>query len=905
MSLQPGTKLGVYEITAKIGAGGMGEVYRAHDTTLDRDVAIKVLPDAFATDPERLARFEREAKVLASLNHPNIAAIYGLEKSGETPALILELVEGPTLQDLISPSPGLRPSSPPSGERSTGKPLPLEEALPIARQIAEALEAAHEQGIIHRDLKPANVKVKSDGTVKVLDFGLAKAIGPDLSDTEAANSPTMTMTAAATKMGVIMGTAAYMAPEQAKGRQVDKRADIWAFGVLLFEMLTGRQAFGGTDISETLAAVLKTDLDLDALPEGTPRGVRRVLRRCLQKDRAQRSRDIGDVRLDLSEAEDDTAVATSTEPTESQPSAFWQRPTAAAAIAVGVALAAGFAAWTVTRPPDAAPPRVVRFSIPLVEQLGQLRGTQRRFFAIAPTGDQLVYAAGTSLFLRRLDDADAVPIAAAEGVAAIGPIFSPDGQWVAYFSRDRWMKAAIAGGPAVTLAQGPSPRGMSWGDDDAILVGRDRGILRVPAAGGEPELVVPLEGATLTGTDPQLLPDGRHLLFTLVDSQTLQNRVFSAQMASTIAVASLDTGEYSVLVGSGTGARYLPTGHLVYVFDGTIFAAPFDAERRELTGTPVSLVEGISQTQNFGIPQYDVSDDGTLVYVSGSHLGITEMVWVDRSGSPSPPIPSEPDIYSHIRLSPDQRRIVSDAPAGVWVLDVERGARLLVSPRGDHPIWTPDGEAVTYSQAESIFVQPADGSGQSEEIVTGGQSVRPISWTPDGQTLLFEAVSEDTGLVEIWTAQPGADVAPFLQGAQSYGGPQMSPDGRWVAYVSSETGRMEVYVQPFPGPGGRVPISTDGGRAPVWTRGGREIVYRNNDAVMAVTIETEPEFRAGLPELLFEGAFLMDAGPHRRYDAAADGDRFLMARFSRADATYELQVVLNWTQELLERVPVP
>ena len=410
MALHPGSKLGVYEVTAKIGAGGMGEVYRAHDTTLDRDVAIKVLPDAFATDPERLARFEREAKVLASLNHPNIAAIYGLEKSGETRALILELVEGPALQDRIA-----------------NGPIPLDEALPIARQIAEALEAAHEQGIIHRDLKPANVKVKDDGTVKVLDFGLAKALQPDLSDLDAANSPTMTMTAAATKMGVIMGTAAYMSPEQAKGRQVDKRADIWAFGVVLFEMLTGRQAFGGTDISETLASVLKTDLNLDGLPADTPRALRRALSRCIQRDRSQRSRDIGDVRLDLDEALAAPVEETVEAAAIAQP-ALWQRPMSVAAIVLAAIVVTALAVWTLTHP---APALVTRTSIVLPQTQVRIN-TRGRGVAISPTGTHVVYVANEQLYLRALDELEAQPLSGTEGSAATNPFFSPDGQWIGF-----------------------------------------------------------------------------------------------------------------------------------------------------------------------------------------------------------------------------------------------------------------------------------------------------------------------------------------------------------------------------------------------------------------------------------------------------------------------------------------
>ncbi len=503
MALQPGTTVGVYEVLSAIGAGGMGEVYKARDTKLDRDVALKILPDAFVNDPERLARFQREAKVLASLNHPNIAAIYGLEESGDSPALVLEYVPGPTLQDRIAKGP-----------------IPLDEALPIARQIAEALEAAHEQGIIHRDLKPANVKVKDDGTVKVLDFGLAKALGPDLSDTEAANSPTMTMTAAATKMGVIMGTAAYMSPEQAKGRQVDKRADIWAFGVVLYEMLTGRQAFGGTDISETLAAVLRQEMDWTDLPSDTPHSVRRLLRRCLERDHKRRLPEIGTARLEIDETDaapepfagDSTARV-------AQPT-LWQRPVSVAAIVLGSAVILGLAVWTMTRPLQ-SDLRITRFRIPF--EAGALPGVSGPLLALSPDGTTLVYAArnegGTlQLFRSRMDQLDAEPIADTEG--ASNPFFSPDGTWVGFRGDGNAIKkVALAGGPVVTISEASGFRGATWGPDDTIIFGAGvgGGLSRVSADGGEPEAITTpdTDAGEVQHRWPQLLPGGNAVLFSV------------------------------------------------------------------------------------------------------------------------------------------------------------------------------------------------------------------------------------------------------------------------------------------------------------------------------------------------------------------------------------------------------
>ena len=592
MALEVGSRLGVFEVTGRLGEGGMGVVYRATDTTLNRDVALKVLPDAFATDPERLARFEREAKVLASLNHPNIAQIHGLEQSGDVRALVLELVEGPTLQERIAKGP-----------------IPLDEALPIARQIAEALEAAHEQGIIHRDLKPANVKVKADGTVKVLDFGLAKALGPDLSDVEAANSPTMTMTAAATKMGVIMGTAAYMSPEQAKGRQVDKRADIWAFGVVLFEMLTGRQAFGGTDISETLASVLKTDLNLEALPADTSPGLRRVLSRCIERDRSQRLRDIGDVRWDLAETQA-TPVDEAVEAAAIAERALWQRPVPALLTVVAVAAATGFAVWSLVTPTPSIQ-HLTRFGLTFAD--GETTtGAGRHTLVAAPDGSYIVHTANDRLVLRRVGELQAEPIPGTDGVRE--PFVSPDGQWIGFWSNGQLKKVAVSGGAPITLCDAEEPWGASWAEDDTILFGQGpAGVWRVAGSGGTPEVVIEVaEGEMAHG--PQLLPDGEWVLFTL------RLAASAPWDESQIVVQSLTTGARNVLIEGGRDARYLATGHVVYGLSDVLFAVAFDADTRQVGGGPVSLVEGVRRTVNLNSSaavQFSVSSNGSLVYATG------------------------------------------------------------------------------------------------------------------------------------------------------------------------------------------------------------------------------------------------------------------------------------------------
>ncbi len=625
MPLEVGTTLGVYEVLAAIGAGGMGEVYKARDTKLDRDVALKILPDAFVNDPERLARFQREAKVLASLNHPNIAAIYGLEESGDSPALVLEYVPGPTLQDRIAKGP-----------------IPLDEALPIARQIAEALEAAHEQGIIHRDLKPANVKVKDDGTVKVLDFGLAKALQPELSDLDAANSPTMTMTAAATKMGVIMGTAAYMSPEQARGKTVDKRADIWAFGVVLFEMLTGRQAFGGTDISETLAAVLKTDLDLDGLPADTPRALRRALSRCIQKDRSHRSRDIGDVRLDLDEALAAPIEETVTTAPLAQP-ALWQRPVPLALTALLLVGVSVLIAWNLRTPP---PRLVTRFSmvLPAGQQLTTPQG--RQTVALSPDGTRVAYITNNELYLRPMNEEAATLMRGTDGARSV--VFSPDGQWIAFVQGGQLKKVAVTGGASVTVCEVGNPRGVSCEADDTIFFTGIDGIHRVSADGGTPELVVDTTDAIDNGPAPQLLPGGQALLFALRPPGANFDQ-------SQIVAQRLDTGEQHVLLEGGTSPRYVSTGHVVYAQGGTLFAVPFDLDKLEVTGGPVSLVEGVRQSGNTGNAYFSVSQTGSLVYVPDRGTrNLRTLVWVDREGQEEA-VAAEPRNYVYPRISGAER----------------------------------------------------------------------------------------------------------------------------------------------------------------------------------------------------------------------------------------------------------
>ena len=898
MPLEVGTTLGPYEVLSAIGAGGMGEVYKARDTKLDRDVALKILPDAFVNDPERLARFQREAKVLASLNHPNIAQIHGLEESGDSPALVLEYVPGPTLQDRIAKGP-----------------IPLDEALPIARQIAEALEAAHEQGIIHRDLKPANVKVKTDGTVKVLDFGLAKALQPELSDLDAANSPTMTMTAAATKMGVIMGTAAYMAPEQAAGKTVDRRSDIWAFGVVLFEMLTGKQLFTGESVSHVLASVLKTDPDWMALPPETPSAVRRLLRRCLNKHSTQRQQHIGDARLEIQESDIESAESLSA----SQMAQESSPKTTPMSVLVAAALIAGTAAttyWVVTSEPS--PQLSARFdlAIPAEQPMIFVRDGQvphiPSTLAASPDGRYIVFVRDgrtTELVLRATGEQSLVAIRGTVG--GLVPFFSPDSQWIGFFADERLKKVPVTGGTPITLCDWTDPGGAAWGPDDTIVFAGAEGLMQVAASGGRPQVIA---GAEASESDriiwPEILPDGEHVLFTL-----------GSFPERSVAVQSLGTSERRILVENGHSPRYALGGQLIFMRDETLWAVAFDPRTASLTGEPVELVNDVHS--HTGTGQYSIGGDRLLVYahdsdVAGGDLRAGrdfQLVWVDRHGLTTPVI-EDTASYLQPRLSPDDARIsVTIGPGAgqgdLWVVDVERGtrARLTLDGRDNRRgVWTPDGTRITFSSRQTgggdLYLVSSEG-GDPELLVADDSRLMPGSWSPDGQTLAYYKLR--SGGRDIWTVSLGEEPTPFLETSFNERTPTFSPDGRWLAYVSDESGRDDVYVRPYPSGSTRYLISNGGGTEPVWSRDGRELFYRQQNTMMAVPITAGADLVAGRASPLFEGSFLWDAN-NATYDVASDGQRFVMLRTedplaSQTDNEVRLTVVRNWFTELQARVP--
>jgi Tol biopolymer transport system component len=906
VSLTPGSRLGPYEINAQIGAGGMGEVYRARDTKLGRDVALKVLPQAFAADPERLARMRREAHVLAALNHPNIAAIHGFEDTGDTHALVLEFVDGETLAHRIAQGP-----------------IPLDEALPIARQIAEALEAAHEQGIIHRDLKPANIKVRPDGMVKVLDFGLAKLNEPALATRDAgldgakgplSLSPTITSPALMTRVGVLLGTAAYMSPEQTKGRAADKRSDIWAFGCVLYEMLTGRRAFDGEDMTDVLGAVARLDPNWEAVPPGVPDPIRTLMHRCLVKDPRARIGDIAAVRFVLDHQADPMTTAPVHQGSPPARS-FVRRLQIPAAILITGATTAAAMVFLLPRP---TPQPVTRL---MVEASGDARvaiDPNDRAIAISPDGSKVaytgaratVYGAGvqSSLFVRALDQLQPTLLAGPGNVRE--PFFSPDGAWVGFFDPVIPLKKVSAsGGPPIQLATLDSPsRGATWGPDDAIIyatVNPETGLLRISSNGGEPIVLTRpnQEKGERDHVWPHVLPGGRAVLFTIVPNGPIED--------AQIAVLDLRNSSYKVVLRGASDARYVEGGYLVYGLAGTLRAVAFDVDRLEVRGTPVPVLQQVVTTPTGGAANFAVAANGTLAYVSGSGLGETRtVVWVDRDGHEEP-LKVPPRAYASVRLSPDGTRIaldVRDEQNDIWIWDLQRQTmtRLTFDPSTDNsPTWTPDGRRIAFMSSREgvprLHWQAADGTGAAELLgdVLGGQ---PFSFSPDGTRLLFGA--EDLAVL---TIDGRRRMEPLLKDAWNA---EMSPDGRWLAYQSSESGRDEIYVRPFPNVnGGKWQVSAEGGTRPVWARDGRELFYYTaSRGMIAVPIRAGTTFAAGTAAVVFGGPAFSVPADGRMYDMSADGRRFLMikqapATGERTAAPLQLVVVQHFDEELKRLVP--
>ena len=894
MTLAPGTKLGPYEILAPIGAGGMGEVYRARDTKLDREVAIKILPAALAQDPERLARFEREAKVLASLNHPNIAQIYGVEDR----ALVMELVPGESLKG----------------------PLQLETALNYAKQIVDAIEAAHEKGIVHRDLKPANIMITPSGVVKVLDFGLA-AVGQASTpgDGNPTNSPTLTMRA--TQAGMIMGTAGYMSPEQAAGQPVDRRADIWAFGVVLCEMLTGERLFTGDSIAHILADVLRAPIDFDRLMVPTP--IKNLLRRCLDRDVKNRLQAIGEARIAIQNyLANPTSVADVTQSTASRSRLGRAGWGVAAALAIGLVWVASIT-YRPTRPAELKP--LMRLSVDLgPEAVAGVRAT----VAISADGTRIVFPVrvdGRQLLGTRLLDQPAVtPLAGTEDGEI--PFFSPDGQWVAFFAGRKLKKISVTGGATVTLCDAPRGLGGSWGEDGNIIAALNLtgALSRVPASGGVPQpLTKPANGTTYSQRWPQILPGGKAVIFMSSPATTdLED--------ANIEVESLQSSDRKVLWRGGYFGRYLPTngsaGHLIYVHQGTLFSVPFDAARLEVRGTPAPILENIAANPVAAGGQFDFSATGTFVYLNGQSPNATyPVVWMESSGKTQPLI-TKSDVYLTPRVSPDGRRVAVAALQGtgrnIWVYDTQRDSmtRLTFGVESQSPVWSPDGKHIVFRTASdsgfSLNWIRADGAAEALKLLESKNDIRAHSFSPDGRRLAYYEFTAQ-GNNDLWTLpldvsdpehpKPGKS-EPFLRTPFNETMPVFSPDGRWIAYYSDESGTNEVYVRPFPGPGGKWQISTGGGRYPVWSRNGRELFYETRDNQIMVTEYTAKggSFAASKPRSWSDKRIYNPGGVHA--DLAPDGKRF--AVFPRAETTGEdkgslhVTFLLNFFDELRRRAPM-
>jgi eukaryotic-like serine/threonine-protein kinase len=887
--LQPGDRLGHYEILSAIGKGGMGEVWKARDTTLQREVAIKSLPEGFALESDRLARLEREATLLAGLNHPNIASIHGLEEHQGTRFLVLELVEGHTLAD-----------------RLLRGPIPIEQSLKLALQIAEALEAAHEKGVIHRDLKPANIKVTPEGRVKVLDFGLAKALAP-----ASGEGPTQT---GLTEAGLIMGTPAYMSPEQARGEAAGRQTDIWSFGVMLYELLTSTSPFGRPTTAETLARLLGTQPDYSVFPSDVPAGARHLVRRCLEKDQKRRLQHMGDVRIEVEDALATLGIAAgqvSEGPERRRRSWLW------AAGGIAIAALAALTGWFFAqRSVSAVPAGAVRLSIPFLERpMSQPFGAGH--LAISGDGSRVAYASNNRLWIRRMDQKDPIAI----NVSGTNPFFSPDGAWLGLFRESGLIKVPVDGGsPTLIAMTSDRPGGATWRADGTIVFATTEGLFQVSADGGESRLLVSPDRARKERLYawPQFMPDGQSILFTLLQEDSRDG--------GQIALLDLKTLERKILLTGGSSARYVPTGHLLYASGPVLKAIGFDLDKGQVHGEPVSLPEiEIATAADNGASNFAISTTGTLIFTPAAmantvapdlRLDLRTLVWIDRQGKEEP-LAIEPGRYAYPRISPDGTRVALDIGGGgnrdIWILDLQRLSltQLTNGPTEDMvPVWSVDGRRIFFASDRTgnhdVYSQAADGAtGARVEYAAPGFQA-PLSFTPDGTQLIVNELFTDAGILTL--ARPDR-LESLLHSEADERLPYVSPDGNGIVYESDESGQQfEIFLRPFPDvSGGRAKISINGGRYPLWgPKGSGELYYVNLDGdMMAASVTLSPSLKLGKVTKLFNWQKPPNGRSAMVYDVSKVDGRFLVTKpvAQTPDGPTYVSVVLNWTEELRQRVP--
>jgi Tol biopolymer transport system component len=887
MRLDEGRRLGDFEVVAPLGSGGMGEVYKARDLRLGREVALKVLPEALSRDPERLARFHREARLLAALNHANIATIHGFQEADGVPFLVLELVPGPTLAEHLSAGP-----------------LPVRGALDVGRQVAEALEQAHARGVVHRDLKPSNVKITPEGQAKVLDFGLAKALAGDEADIT--NSPTGEL---ATREGLVMGTAAYMSPEQARGQEVGPLTDVWAFGCVLFEALSGRQAFEGGTVSDRLVSVLTGEPEWTALPVATPGVVRFLLRRCLQKDTSLRLPEIALARVALEEALQDP-TSHPREPVDvPMPRPSRRRPWMAPAGLLALGLAAGAGAAFFFRgdaPRGETRPR--RFGIVLPQDVGVSDAAGQPVVALSPDGQRLVFAGeergAPRLYVRELGALAVKPIAGTEGGSH--PFFSPDGQWIGFWAEGNIRRVALSGGESQMVAPAPRLRGAAWLADDSIVFAPSAtsGLQRVRLASGSVETVTAVDGAA--GEDshrwPVALPGGRGLLFNVSGPSGREEERW-------VETLDLAGGRRKRILQGGSFPRFLPPGWLVFARAGALHAVRFDLGRLDVSGTPELVVEDVRMVvKGSGLACFDVAADGALAYVPGFPRPPDRLLtWVDRGGRETL-LEERGRPYFRPVLSPDGRRLavtVQGTNDDLWVRDLERGTWTRLTAEGDNTdaAWSPDGRQIVFSStragAYNLYRAAADGGGEAQQLTQVRTMAMSSSVAPDGSVAVFAALDPETGWdVRLQPLRAPGPPRPFLSTrfAETYA--TFSPDGRYLAYVSNESGRSEVYVRGY-GQEGKWPVSAEGGSEPVWAPGGRELFFRNGDTLFAVPVSTAGAFTAEKPRAAVRGAFEPGINGYPNYDVARDGSRFLLVKaLAQREPPLQLVLVPDWRGEL-------